>query len=146
MPTLTRRRSTKCQDCWQVFYGDVCVGTIARRAGVPIDADKWGWNCGFYPGTDPVEGASGTATTFDEARVAFKLAWRAFLPTKTEADFQGWRAQRDRTSWKYAMWDAGLKMPTQCAEGKSRCFCGSEIDIASTDQHIREAHSGRVAA
>jgi hypothetical protein len=49
MPALTRRRSTERQDCWHVYYGDVHVGTIAIRAGVPVDVDQWGWNCGFYP-------------------------------------------------------------------------------------------------
>ena len=39
MPTLTRRRSPDRQDCWRVFYGDVCVGTIARRAGVRNDVE-----------------------------------------------------------------------------------------------------------
>jgi hypothetical protein len=49
MPALTRRRYLERHDCWHVYYGDVHVGTIARRAGVPVDVDQWGWNCGFYP-------------------------------------------------------------------------------------------------
>jgi integrase len=49
MPALTRRRSPDRPDCWKVYYGDVRVGTIAVRAGVPVDVDQWGWQCGFYP-------------------------------------------------------------------------------------------------
>jgi hypothetical protein len=49
MPELTRRRSPERTDCWQVCYGDVRVVTIAARAGVPIDVDQWGSQCGFYP-------------------------------------------------------------------------------------------------
>jgi hypothetical protein len=29
---------------------------------------------------------------------------------------------------------------TQVADGLSRCFCGAEIDIASTDKHVHAAH------
>jgi hypothetical protein len=43
MPTLTRRRYPERHDCWQVYYGDVHVGTIAMRAGVPVDVKQWGW-------------------------------------------------------------------------------------------------------
>ena len=41
MPTLTRRRSPDAQqETWLVHYGDVHVGTISERAGVPADADQ----------------------------------------------------------------------------------------------------------
>jgi hypothetical protein len=50
MPALTRRRSDNPhQVTWHVYYGDVHVGTIGERAGVPVDVDRWGWSCGFYP-------------------------------------------------------------------------------------------------
>jgi hypothetical protein len=68
MPVLTRRRYPERHDCWHVYYGDVQVGTIARRAGVSVDVDQWGWICGFYPGSEPGENLSGTGVTFDEAR------------------------------------------------------------------------------
>jgi hypothetical protein len=35
------------------YYGDVDIGTIALRAGVPVDVDPWGWILGFYPGARP---------------------------------------------------------------------------------------------
>jgi hypothetical protein len=33
--------------------------------------------------------------------------------TRTEADFQAWRDQRDWTARKYAMWERGELMPSQ---------------------------------
>jgi hypothetical protein len=43
------RRYPERPDCWHVYYGDVHVGTIARRTGNPHDTDPWAWRCGFYP-------------------------------------------------------------------------------------------------
>ena len=41
MPALTRRRSKDAPaESWQIFYGDVQVGTIGIRAGVPVDVDQ----------------------------------------------------------------------------------------------------------
>ena len=145
MSALTRRRDPDRRDCWRVFYGDVCIGTIARRAGVPNDVDQWEWSCGLYPGTCP-GGTGGTAATFEAARAGFEAAWHTFLPTRSEADFQAWRDQRDWTAWKYEMRDRGLKLPTQFADGRSRCFCGAAIDIPTCQLHVREAHCGKVAA
>ena len=73
MPDLTRRRSPDApEECWHVFYGDVRVGVIALRTGMPPGEDPWGWNCGFYPGSHPSECTDGTAATFDEARADFE--------------------------------------------------------------------------
>jgi hypothetical protein len=56
MPALTRRRCPDArQECWLIYYGDVHVGTIAIRSGIPHDKDPWGWRCGFYPGSEPGE-------------------------------------------------------------------------------------------
>jgi hypothetical protein len=89
MPALTRRRDLDAQDeCWHVYYGDVRVGTIAKRIGIPPGEDPWGWACGFYPGCHPQEQTHGTAATFDQARAEFEEAWRVFLSHRTEADFQ----------------------------------------------------------
>jgi hypothetical protein len=105
MPELTRRHYPERQDCWHVYYGDVQVGTIAIRTGVPHHEDPWGWICGFYPGSEPGEYLDGTAATFDKARADFAAAWRIFLSKRTEADFQAWRDQRDWIERKYAMWE-----------------------------------------
>jgi hypothetical protein len=123
-PALTRRRSKDAsEECWQVYYGDVRVGTIAIRSGNPFATDPWQWRCGFYPGSLPGDCASGTAASFGEARDAFELAWRVFLANRTEADFDEYRKHRAWTAWKYAMWDSGCKLPTQFASGRSICFC-----------------------
>ena len=87
MPALTRRRSPDArEECWHVYYGDVHVGTIAIRTGVPHDEDPWGWSCGFYPGSHPGECTNGSATTFEQARADFQDAWLVFLSNRTEAD------------------------------------------------------------
>jgi len=112
MPYLTRRHYPERPDCWQAFYGDVQVGTIARRAGVPVDVDQWEWGCGFYPGMEPGQSLNGTAAYFGQARNCFELAWQRILATLTEANFQEWRDQRDRTARKYAMWDRGERLPS----------------------------------
>ena len=43
MPQLTRRRNLEARDeCWHVYYGDVHVGTIAIRTGIPPHEQPWG--------------------------------------------------------------------------------------------------------
>lgn len=69
MPELTRRRHNDPQrQGWDVYYGDVRVGHIGERAGVPKIVDQWGWTCGFYPGCDPGEQQHGIGATFEDAR------------------------------------------------------------------------------
>jgi hypothetical protein len=140
MPELTRRRYPERPDCWHVYYGDVQVGTLAIRTGNPADTDPWEWSCGFYPGCEPREHRNVTSESFDQARADFEAAWAILLPHRSEADFEAWRKQRAFTAWKYAMHDAGCRMPTQSTTGRSRCFCGTEIDIAGVDDHVYAAH------
>jgi hypothetical protein len=91
MPKLTRRCYSERPDCWHVYYGDVNVGTIARRVGQPHDEDPWEWLCGFYPGSEPGEQTNGTGASFQEAREGFEEAWRTFSARRTPADYQAWR-------------------------------------------------------
>jgi hypothetical protein len=93
------------------YFGDIHAGTIALRSGNPTTTASWEWRCGFYPGSEPGDATSGTAATFWEARNAFEAAWRIFLAKRTEADFQAWRDDRDRTAEKYALWDSGQRLP-----------------------------------
>src|ERR1700712_5382586 len=96
MPELNRRRSPDArEECWQIFYGDVRVGTISKRVGIPRDQHLWGWSCGFYPGSHPGECTGGAAATLDQAKADFEAAWRVFLAKRTEADFQEWRDQQE---------------------------------------------------
>jgi hypothetical protein len=141
MSALTRRRNPDArQETWQVYCGDVRVGSIAMRSGNPTDTDPWGWRCGFYPGSEPGDCTSGTAASFDQARRDFEEAWRVFLANRTEADFDEYRKHRAWTAWKYAMWDSGCKLPTQLANGRSTCFCGAAIDIKGMSRHVHVAH------
>jgi len=72
------------------------------------------------------------AATFDQARADFEAAWRVFLSKRTESDFQAWRDQRDWTTRKYAMWQAGERLPSQKPSTLMRCPCGeSSIATAS---------------
>jgi hypothetical protein len=107
----------------------------------PCDAGPAEQRHGRYPGSRRGEIQSGTSATFDEARADFESAWKIFLSNRTEADFQAWRYQRDSTAWKYAMWDAGLKMPTQLPSGRSKCFCGADLTISGVPDHVRSAHA-----
>jgi hypothetical protein len=136
MPALTRRRNPDRHDCWHVYYGDVRVGTIAKRVGVPPDQDPWGWSCGFYPGSHPGECTNGTASTFDRARAAFETAWRVFLAKRTETDFQAWRDERDWTERKYAMWKRGERMPSQKPNSLLTCPCGQVFDSRRIEETV----------
>jgi hypothetical protein len=46
MPALTRRRDPHRPDRWDIYFGDVAVGSIGRCAGVPVHVDQWEWAVG----------------------------------------------------------------------------------------------------
>ena len=95
MSELTRRRDTsRNEETWLIFLEDVHIGTIGRRAGVPIDAKQWGWRCGFLSGSQRGARAAGTAADFDQARSQFEAARRRVLPSYTDADFADYRRAR----------------------------------------------------
>jgi hypothetical protein len=136
---LTRRRDPGLgENHWHVYYGDVRVGTIGKRAGVPGTVDQWGWSCGFWPASDRGIADAGTAVDFDKARLAFEQAWQTIQPRCT--DFARYRHQRAWNSWKRKMWATGSKLPTQSADGRSTCYCGASIDIAGMARHVTAAH------
>jgi hypothetical protein len=112
MPALTRRRDhDRREECWLIYYGDIHVGTIAIRSGIPHDQAPWGWRCGFYPGSEPGECTCGTAATFEQARADFARAWQVFSARRTKADYQAWRDQQDWTAGKYRRFARGERMP-----------------------------------
>jgi|SRR5665213_38170 len=129
-------------DCWLIYYREVQVGTIACLSGVRVDVDQWGWMLRFYPGPRPAKPTTAPARHLRPQAPDFETAWSAFLPTRTEADFQAWRDQRDDTAWKYAMRDRGLRLPTEFADGREQCFCGAAIDIARCSSLVLNAHRG----
>lgn len=132
--TLTRRRdATENLEQWSIWDGDVRVG-LMRHVNTTGSETAWQWSCWG--------GESGSADTFDQARAAFQRAWEQVAPTVTEEDRDAFRYQEAFTAWKYAMWDAGCRMPTQSPEGWSVCFCGTRITTNSVSDHIRAAHMG----
>jgi hypothetical protein len=157
MPALTRKRVNDNPECWHIHYDGVRVGVIAERSGNPNRTDRWPWDCGFYPGSNPGEQRTGTAATFDDARAAFEAAWRAYLPLRTEADFKEWRNDKDRTAHKYAMWDAGKRLePPSYGPGMPsgrfmKCPCGAIFEMYAPAEalihvpHITAAERNRAA-
>ena len=77
----------------------------------------------------------------------FEDAWRVFLSKRTEADFQAWHEERDWTNRKYAMWQAGERMPSQKPSSLMTCSCGQVFDSHRLEQtlihvpHISAAES-----
>jgi hypothetical protein len=155
MPELTRRRSTDAhEECWHIYYGDVHAGTIAIRNGSPYDEDP-GVDLRFLSGIGAGRQQNGTAATFDEARADFEGAWRVFLSKRTEADFQAWRDNRDWTARKYALWDAGKRLPpNEWEPGKPcsiylKCPCGNIFNSHRLEEnlvhvpHITAEHKAR---
>lgn len=141
MPALTRRRSIDPhRETWNVSYGDVVVGHIGRRGGIPKTALQWSWSCGFYPGCDPGQHRSGVAANFGAARVGFEADWTWLLPQLSEAAFDECRRSRAFQAWKHRMWACGCRLPTQERSGRSRCFCGVDIAADTLDRHIFTAH------
>lgn len=132
--TLTRRRdNTENLEQWSIWDGDVCVG-LMRNIGSTGAKMVWQWSCW---GNE-----SGSEDTYEAARAAFQKAWDRIWPTITEAERDAFRFQEAHTAWKYAMWDAGCRMPTQSPEGWSVCFCGTRITTNRVSDHIRAVHMG----
>ena len=109
MPALTHRRSDNPhQVTWHVYFGDAHVGTIGKRAGVPVDVDQWQWSCGFYPGLHRGQHRYGTAPNFDEARAGFEADWKALLPVIPVGAFEEYRQDREWRAEISATRAAGL--------------------------------------
>ena len=129
MPALSRRRSDNPhQVTWHVYYGDVCVGTIGERAGVPIDVDQWKWSCGFYPGLHPGQHRYGTAASFDAARAGLEADWHSLLPEIPEGAFEEWRHDREARAEMRATHARGEKLPSEVFSTMMRCVCGVQFD------------------
>lgn len=139
---LTRRRLNEKFESWGIFYGDVQVGGLTHQNGVGSSM-HWQWACGFYPGCDlRTQMSAGKEDLFDDAKTAFQKAWDRLRPQITPAMLDEWRKHQAFTAWKYAMWDAKCRMPTQSTTGRSRCFCGDEITSDAIEAHIQRRHMG----
>lgn len=140
MTALTRRRDREAaKESWQIFYGDVRIGTVSERSGAAHRLDCWEWACGFAS-LPAGSHKHGTAVSLDRAKEAFEEAWRELHPRCTEAQLQEQREQDAWTAWKYRMFDSGRKLPTATETGWSKCFCGADIDNAGTAAHIKAHH------
>ena len=62
-------------------------------------------------GSHPREHRVTLAATFEQARADFERAWAAFLPNRSEVDFQAWRDQQAWTAEKYRRFARGERMP-----------------------------------
>jgi hypothetical protein len=122
MPELTRRRSSDShREGWSVYYDDIRVGTIGRRAGVPVEVDQWGWSCGFYPGLEPRQHRSGSASTFDQARADFEAAWAGLLPQIPSGAFEEYRRDREHRAEIQAIHGRGERLPSERPSSLMRC-------------------------
>jgi hypothetical protein len=66
-------------------------------------------------------------------------AWRKLRPI-TRTLTSPTIAARAWTAWKHANVDHGLQASDLTEEGRSLCFCGAEIDIASMAEPVTAAH------
>ncbi len=111
-----------------MFYGDVPVGTIGQRSGVPVHVDQWGWSCGFAPGLNPGQQQAGSAATFNAARAAFEEAWQRLLPKIPDGAFAEYRrdlAWRAEIAAARERWE---KLPSELPSSFMRCVCGAKFD------------------
>ena len=137
MPTLTRRRDPDApQETWHIHYGDVQVGMIGSRAGVPADADRWGWVVGL---------ASRRARERDRQELRCGARHRRGGVAVAPAQRHGSRLHRISAAPRARHVEAchvgsGLGAATQVADGRSTCFCGAAIGIADVEQHVLAAH------
>jgi hypothetical protein len=133
MPQLTRRRDPDLPDTWRILADGVEIGSIGRRDH-NFKSPAWIWSIRL-----PGPGQTGAAHSFEAARADFEAAWGTLPSTKVAADLAAARVQKAFTTWKYTMWDRGMKMPTQMPSGVLRCFCGAEI-IKTMHEHVRAEH------
>ena len=129
MPTLTRRRNNDPhRESWSIYYDDVRIGTIARRAGVPVEVDQLGWSLGFYPGLEPGQRRSGSTATFDQARAHFEAAWARLLPEIPADAFEQYRRDREHRAEIRAIHARSERLPSETPSSLMRCVCGVTFD------------------
>jgi hypothetical protein len=139
MQTLTRRRDN--HEGWYVHFGDVRVGHIGTRAGVPHDVEQWGWYCGFYPGCDRGQATDGCAECSRRRRLSSRRPGTGcgrHEPRLTSRCSAGSATSRHGNTG----YDEHLPLPTQTHNDRARCFCGAELTNRCVDAHIQQAHRG----
>jgi hypothetical protein len=135
-----------------MYYGDVRVGVIALRVGIPHDEDPWGWSCGFYPGSHPGECTNGSAATFEQARSDFAEAWRLFLVNRTEVDFKDGarRGTGRRENMRCGMLASGLPPnewePRKPCSTFMKCLCGEIFNSHRLEENLTHVSHIRLSA
>jgi hypothetical protein len=80
---LTRRRSAdRHHETWHIDYDDMHVGTIGRRAGLPVDVDQWGLELRLLSRPRAGQHQDGSAESFEMARGLSVAAAAAEDPRK----------------------------------------------------------------
>jgi hypothetical protein len=130
------------EECWHVYYGDVHVGTIAIRTGIPFDEDLRllsGQRAGRVIRTGP-QPPSTMLAPISKPHGAY------FRPSEPRGDYQAYRGARDWHARKYAMWEAGERLPSQKFSSLRICPCGEIFDSHRPEHtlihvpHITAAH------
>jgi len=103
---------------------------------MPVQVDQWQRNIAPYQASHRGIRDGGAARSFAEAREHSNRHGARIEPKITEADRLKHRRERAHTEWKYKMWSAGCRLPTQVANGRSQCYGGAEIDSESGGWHI----------
>ena len=135
---LTRRHTDARLETWEIFYGDLSVGTIAKLEPDPVKRDQvWRWTCGIYPGAHPSENEAGTAETFEQAREKWQAAWERFLPKRRPEDFEEYRRHLQYMADKLAG-----RLPPMNGRSIMRCACG--VDFDSHDPAQVQKHAQHV--
>jgi len=140
MSALTRRRSDNPHhETWHVYYGDVHVGTIGERAGVPVDVNQWSWSCGFYPGLHPGQHRHGAHRRSPKRVLALRPTGRPCCRRCRKVPLT---RTATRPSHRMEVSHVGLRLSDADANPRRSldCFCGTEITDASVNAHIHERH------
>ncbi len=141
MPSLIRRRSNDIpQNSWRIFYGDVPVGWIGIRSGGRLTLLNWAGVAASILAWSRDSIATDRPLHSKGRGQLFLFAWRQVLPHLGEANFEAYRREHAFHKWRHRMWSEGLKMPTQLASGRSKCFCGAAINLKNTEQHVYKKH------
>jgi hypothetical protein len=124
LPALTRRRYPERHDCWHVYYGDVHVGTIAPRTGVPHDEDPWGWSCGFA--SRGMHQRIGRNFRPGARRLRSRMARVSVEADESRFSGVARRAGLDRAQICHVA--AGERLPSQKPSSLMTCPCGEVFD------------------
>ena len=72
-------------DDYTVMWGELPIGRIMKRSGVPSQADQWWYGFTFY-GPPWLGGYSGHGTDLDDCKAKFKAAWTRIRAELSDAD------------------------------------------------------------